>query len=64
MTTVLYVLLPIVLVGVLVSLVVGLKSLAGDKEVDRWRSNRMMQWRVGLQGLAVLIMLGIVALAS
>lgn len=64
MIDVLYVILPIVLVGVLVSLVIGLRSLAGGKTEDRWRSNRMMQWRVALQTLAVLIILAIVALAG
>lgn len=64
MSTVLVYLLPVVLIGVVISLAVGLASLAGGEERHRLRSNRMMQWRVALQALAVAIMLGIVALAA
>ena len=64
MTEFLVIALPIVLAAVVLSLILGLKSLAGNEESDRRRSNRLMQWRVGLQGLAVLIMLALIALAS
>ncbi|MCI4663191.1 MAG: twin transmembrane helix small protein [Neomegalonema sp.] len=57
-------LLPVVLVGVLGSLALGLKSLAGEADEDRRRSNRMMQWRVGLQALAVVILMALLALGS
>ena len=64
MTEFLVIALPIVLAAVVLSLILGLKSLAGNEESDRRRSNRLMQWRVGLQELAVLIMLALIALAS
>lgn len=64
MTSLLYIVLPIVLLGVLISLVLGLKTLASGKEGSSERSNRLMQWRVGLQALAVVLVLALVALSA
>ena len=64
MTEVLLIALPILLVATVVSLGLGLVTLAGDDERHRRRSNRLMQWRVGLQGLAVIVLLALVAFAG
>ena len=53
--------LPLVLVAVLVSLVMGLLAMNKTGEEARERSSKLMRWRVGLHvaalGLIVLIML-------
>jgi Hypoxia induced protein conserved region len=56
MNTVLPILIFAALGAVVVVLILGLFSLAKSGP-DRSRSNRLMQWRVALQGVALLIIL-------
>lgn len=56
MNTALPILIFIALGAVAVVMVLGLFSLA-KPGADRSRSNRLMQWRVALQGIAILIIL-------
>ena len=44
------------LAAVLVALGLGLYTLARGSK-DRQRSNRLMQWRIALQGIAIIIIL-------
>jgi len=56
MNTAIPILIFIALGAVVVTLVMGLFDLARGKP-DRSRSNKLMQWRVVLQGIAILIIL-------
>ena len=62
MNTALPFLIIIALGAVAVTLILGLFSLAKSGP-DRSRSNRLMQWRVGLQAIAILIILIAVLIA-
>lgn len=53
----LYYLIPLALLGVVVALTLGLGSFLQDGPEARRRSNRMMQWRVALQFVALVIMM-------
>jgi hypothetical protein len=53
MTTFLMILLMVVMLSILVVLGLGMVGVARGGSPQR--SNRLMQWRVGLQGLALLI---------
>lgn len=53
MTQFLVYLIPIVMLGVVVAVVLGLRAFMTDGAEARARSNRMMQWRVILQFVAV-----------
>lgn len=57
MTQLLYYLIPLALIGVVGALFLGLKSFTEEGEDARRRSNRMMQWRIGLQFLALVLMM-------
>ncbi|MEO1293975.1 MAG: twin transmembrane helix small protein [Pseudomonadota bacterium] len=56
-TAALYLLIPITLFAVLFVLARGLGHFLGEGEKHRRRSNRMMQWRLGLQALAIVLMM-------
>ena len=49
-------LIPLALLGVVVALIRGLSSFAQEGKEARMRSNRMMQWRLWLQALAMLLL--------
>ncbi|MCI4660393.1 MAG: twin transmembrane helix small protein [Neomegalonema sp.] len=57
MTSLLLILIPIVLVAVVFVVGRGLFSFTQEGEEHRRRSNRMMQWRLVLQALAVVLIL-------
>ncbi len=46
----------IVVLGVVVSLFTGLGGVAQGGDFNRRHGNRMMRWRVGLQGLALALL--------
>jgi hypothetical protein len=48
--------------GVVATLFTGLGGMTHGGEFNRRHGNRMMRWRVGLQLLAVLLLVGYVAL--
>ncbi len=60
MQTVLTVLVVLALASVVAVLAAGLVGLA--RGMDPHRSNRLMQWRVGLQGAALLLFLLLITL--
>jgi hypothetical protein len=45
------------ILGVVVSLFTGLGGMAQGGAFNRRNGNRMMRWRVGLQGLALVLLL-------
>ena len=45
------------ILGVVVSLFTGLGGMAQGGAFNRRHGNRMMRWRVGLQGLALVLLL-------
>ena len=49
-------LIGLVVLGVVVSLFTGLGGVAQGGEFNRRHGNRMMRWRVGLQGLALALL--------
>lgn len=53
--TLLQILIPIFMIGALVVVVLGVLNLARTGKTGRERSNRLMQWRVALQFIAVLL---------
>ena len=55
MSQVLIYLIPIVMLGVVAAVVLGLRAFMTDGAEARARSNRMMQWRVILQFAAVVM---------
>ena len=63
MNTAIPILIFIALGAVLVVLFMGLFTLAKGG-ADRSRSNRLMQWRVALQGVAILIILVAILIAK
>ncbi|MEL6952905.1 MAG: twin transmembrane helix small protein [Pseudomonadota bacterium] len=48
-------------IAVLVVLLMGINAFRKDGQDNRSRSNRLMQWRIGLQALAVVVILIVVA---
>lgn len=46
----------LVVLGVVISLFTGLGGVAHGGEFNRRNGNRMMRWRVGLQGLALALL--------
>jgi hypothetical protein len=46
----------LVVLGVVVSLFTGLGGVAHGGDFNRRHGNRMMRWRVGLQGLALALL--------
>ena len=66
MTTFLTVLVVFTMVSVLGVLAVGLIGLArnGDGAAGRARSNKLMQWRVGLQGAALVLFVLLLSLLN
>ena len=44
------------MIGVVIALFRGLASFAQEGQEARPRSNRMMQWRLGLQALAMVLL--------
>lgn len=55
-------LIGLVCLGVVASLFGGLGGMAQGGEFNRRHGNRMMRWRVGLQLLAVILLVSYVAL--
>lgn len=55
-------LIGLVCLGVVVTLFTGLGGMTHGGEFNRRHGNRMMRWRVGLQLLAVILLLSYVAL--
>ena len=53
--SVLQVLIPIFMIGALVVVVLGVLNMARTGKAGRERSNRLMQWRVALQFIAVVL---------
>ena len=58
------IILAIALAGVVLALVVGVIAMARGGEFNRTHGNTMMRLRVGLQGLAVVLVLLFVFVAS
>lgn len=63
MTNVFAVLLMMVMMGVVASLLAGMTNMVVAGEAGASRSNQFMTVRVGLQGLAI-VLLGLAALAA
>lgn len=59
MMTFLSTLLALTLIAVSIVLVMGIGAMSRGGEFNRKHSNRLMRWRVGLQALAVVIILAI-----
>lgn len=57
-------LIPVVMIGVVIALFRGFASFAQEGREARERSNRMMQWRLGLQALAMLLLFGVLIFAG
>ncbi len=57
MSQYLYFLIPIALLSVAAVLILGLGSFLQEGEAARRRSNRLMQWRVGLQFVALVVIM-------
>ena len=55
MAEILLYLIPVFLIAVVVALTLGLASFAQEGQEARQRSNRMMQWRLALQFVAVVL---------
>lgn len=51
-------------VGVVLALALGLFNFAQDGDAARRRSNKMMQWRVGLQLAAVVALMTLIFLGG
>jgi hypothetical protein len=64
MELVLFILIPITLVAVLGTLVMGMYALRRGGEFGRKWSNRLMRLRIGLQFAAVVMLLAFVALRA
>ena len=62
MNTAIPILIFLALGSVVAVLIMGLVDLAKGKP-DRARSNRLMQWRVALQGLTILLILIMILIA-
>ncbi|MBC6441999.1 MAG: twin transmembrane helix small protein [Rhodobacteraceae bacterium] len=58
----LYILVVITILAVLIVLMIGLGGFMGGGEFNRKYGNRLMRWRVILQGVAVILILILVAL--
>tara|TARA_B100000686_G_scaffold346450_1_gene433162 strand:+ start:1649 stop:1843 length:195 start_codon:yes stop_codon:yes gene_type:complete len=56
MQTAVFILIMLAMLGVFASLIIGLFRLSKDGENNRKQSNKMMWWRVWLQGAAILLM--------
>ena len=56
MQTLVFVLIMVAMLGVFASLIIGLFRLSKDGVDSRKKSNKMMWWRVWLQGAAILLM--------
>jgi len=59
-----FVLLPLAVLAVVISLLLGLLAMNKSGEEARLRSNKMMRWRVGLQIFAIILILGIAIMRS
>lgn len=59
-----FVLLPLAVVAVVVSLLLGLLAMNQDGDEARARSTKMMRWRVGLQVFAILLILAIAVMRA
>lgn len=59
MMTFLSTLLALTLIAVSIVLVMGIGAMSRGGDFNRKHSNRLMRWRVGLQALAVVIILAI-----
>ncbi len=66
MTTILTVLVVLALISVVGVLAAGLIGLArnGDDIASHTRSNKLMQWRVGLQGVALVLFMLLLGLLN
>ena len=62
MTQILIYLIPVFMLGVVLALVFGLRAFMTDGAEARARSNKMMQWRVILQFVAVVLIVLLVLL--
>ena len=59
MMTFLSTLLALTLIAVSIVLVMGIGAMSRGGDFNRRHSNRLMRWRIGLQALAVVIILAI-----
>ena len=64
MQTAVFILIMLAMLGVFASLIIGLFRLSKDGENNRKQSNKMMWWRVWLQGAAILLMFIFASLGS
>ncbi|MEL6977914.1 MAG: twin transmembrane helix small protein [Pseudomonadota bacterium] len=64
MSDIVFYLIPVFMIGVVIALALGLASFVQEGKEARRRSNRMMQWRIGLQFGAVALLLVFVLLAQ
>ena len=64
MQTALFILAPLALLGVALVLAKGLFHFTQEGEEARRSSNRMMQWRIALQFIAVALMLALLTLSQ
>ncbi len=62
MAQILIYLIPVFMLGVVLALIFGLRAFMTDGAEARARSNKLMQWRVILQFVAVVMILVLVLL--
>lgn len=64
MTELLFIAAPLAMIGVVIALGLGLKNFSQEGADARRRSNKAMQWRIGLQFLAVALVMLILAVGG
>jgi hypothetical protein len=53
----LLIIIVLALIATIVTMFLGLLAMGGGGETDRWLSTRLMWFRVGFQGLTILLLL-------
>ncbi|MGM0422027.1 MAG: twin transmembrane helix small protein [Pseudomonadota bacterium] len=56
MKTFLFIAIIVAMLAVMISMLVGFLNLSKEGETHRTKSNKLMQWRIVLQGIAILLM--------
>lgn len=56
MKTFLFIAIIVAMLAVMISMLVGFLNLSKEGENHRTKSNKLMQWRIVLQGIAILLM--------
>lgn len=64
MKTFLFIAIVILMLAVIASMFIGFFNMAKEGDKSRAKSNKMMQWRIVLQGLAIFLMFIFALLAA